>query len=134
LPEFNYTDLLGKEFEYGGRGPDAFDCWGLCLEVTKRAGVVLPRVYTPAEFAAMNDLFDSTKGGDYIKINKPEPFCIAVFRMRPPIIWHAAVVLPDCHRFIHIMQRRSVTIDRLDSPVWERKLDGFYVFDGLLSE
>jgi hypothetical protein len=25
----NYADLIGIPFEYGGRGPEKYDCWGL---------------------------------------------------------------------------------------------------------
>jgi hypothetical protein len=35
-------DLIGKPYAHGARGPDAFDCWGLCAEVYRRAGIELP--------------------------------------------------------------------------------------------
>jgi hypothetical protein len=35
-------DLIGKPHERGARGPDSFDCWGLCVEVYRRAGITLP--------------------------------------------------------------------------------------------
>ena len=37
-------DLIGKPFKLGGRGPDAFDCWGLVREVMQRMrpGLALP--------------------------------------------------------------------------------------------
>ena len=68
----DYTDLLGKEFEFGARGPDKFDCWGLCLEVGKRAGVDLPRVYTPSEMAAMNERFNDFRTDEFVKLEKPQ--------------------------------------------------------------
>ena len=30
------SDLIGVEFEYGGRGPNTLDCWGLVQECHRR--------------------------------------------------------------------------------------------------
>jgi len=35
-------DLIGKPYQRGARGPDAYDCWGLCVEVYRRGGIDLP--------------------------------------------------------------------------------------------
>ncbi|MDX5412901.1 MAG: C40 family peptidase [Rhodobacterales bacterium] len=38
-----FNDLIGVEFEYGGRGPESFDCWGLVQECHRRwHGIELP--------------------------------------------------------------------------------------------
>lgn len=38
-----FRDLIGVKFEYGGRGPDSYDCWGLVRECHHRHhGVLLP--------------------------------------------------------------------------------------------
>jgi len=42
IEQLFYTDLLDKRYEKGARGPDAYDCYGLVMEVFKRAGVALP--------------------------------------------------------------------------------------------
>ena len=34
--------LLGAPFAVAGRGPDAWDCWGLCLEALTRLGRPVP--------------------------------------------------------------------------------------------
>jgi cell wall-associated NlpC family hydrolase len=36
------ADLPGRPFASGARGPDAYDCWGLVLEVRRRLGMALP--------------------------------------------------------------------------------------------
>jgi cell wall-associated NlpC family hydrolase len=36
------TDLIGKPFRMLARGPDAFDCMGLVIEIFKRAGIEIP--------------------------------------------------------------------------------------------
>jgi hypothetical protein len=35
-------DLIGKAHQRGGRGPDAFDCWGVVLVLAERSGIVVP--------------------------------------------------------------------------------------------
>lgn len=65
-------DLIGKPYALGARGPDALDCWGLCMEVYARVGVRLPDYAAPtrAQVRAMVD------GQDHVDwINEPEPWC-----------------------------------------------------------
>ena len=33
--QFNLADIVGKPYKIGGRGPNAFDCWGLVRYVYK---------------------------------------------------------------------------------------------------
>jgi cell wall-associated NlpC family hydrolase len=35
-------ELIGLPFERGGRGPDAYDCWGLVLALRRRLGLREP--------------------------------------------------------------------------------------------
>lgn len=35
----SYDDLIGKPYKPHATGPNAFDCWGLCVEVLKRLGI-----------------------------------------------------------------------------------------------
>ncbi len=92
-------DLLGKSFQYGGRGPLEYDCYGLVMEIYKRRGVSLPD-------------FGSSPSASWIH--------------RPPFTTHIGVVLEDGYRFIHIMTKTEVTIERLDSLLWKRRITGFF--------
>lgn len=38
----DYSDLIGVPFQYGARGPDALDCYGLVMECARRNDVILP--------------------------------------------------------------------------------------------
>lgn len=49
------SELVGRPYAPGARGPAAFDCWGLVLEVRRRLGLPLPPDFahaTPAEIRA----------------------------------------------------------------------------------
>lgn len=143
---FDYIDLLGKRFEYGGRGPDAYDCYGLYMEIQRRRGVIVPDVNSPSEAEKIHkivvgatlcgcpDVVAAEKAGGHAgpplreffrQIESPEPFCIVTFMVRPPFTSHVGTVLPDCTRFIHIMAKRSVAVERLDSDDWSRRIRGF---------
>lgn len=43
------NELVGRPFARGGRGPAAFDCWGLVLAVRARLGLVLPPDFASGE-------------------------------------------------------------------------------------
>lgn len=125
IETFTIDDLMGLPYLKAAQGPDAYDCYGLCMEVCRRAGVVIPDVPTPAVNAERNALFLSTKDV-WKKLSSPEPFCLAAFKVKRN--WHAGVVLPDLKSFIHITAGIRVTVSQLHSFKWRQRFDGFYVF------
>lgn len=124
--EVIYLDLLGKPFQLGGRGPDYYDCWGLCLEVGERKGIIYPTGFTPIDTSEQDIAIRDKRDGDFIKLIKPEPYCIVTFMVTPPFIDHCGIVLPDCKHFLHIMKGHSVAKQRLDHKILVKRLDGFY--------
>lgn len=132
LDKFDITDLLGKEYELDGRGPDRFDCWGLCVEVGKRAGINFIDGERPEDNALKLQAFEKGKEDCFVQIEKPKPFCIVLFRMPPPIIWHTGIVLPDNKTFVHILEQCTVCVERFSGPDWDsrwsRRFKGFYEY------
>jgi hypothetical protein len=61
------TDLVGLPFVRGARGPLAFDCWGLVLEVRGRLSLRVPPDYVSGNLsrAAMLDLFHVERPSDW---------------------------------------------------------------------
>jgi cell wall-associated NlpC family hydrolase len=53
----NYEKYLGTPFEFGGRGPDTYDCYGLIMAVLKERGVVIPDYTSPSDEAKIAGLF-----------------------------------------------------------------------------
>ena len=52
-----YTDLLNARFQYNARGENnRYDCYGLCMEVSRRMGRELPEILTPRGFLNMQEL------------------------------------------------------------------------------
>lgn len=120
----DYADLLGKPFSWGGRGPEEYDCYGLAKEVCRRGGVELPPWESVCSPGLIQAGFDAGKEL-FIKCDRPEPFDIVLLMVRPPFVSHCGVML-DAVRFIHIMERTSVAIERIDTIAWQRRVHGFY--------
>ena len=123
-----YEDLLGVGFKYGGRSKEeGFDCWGLCMELSKRAGIYLPEFPHPTEYESIDKVM--SKGTEqFTLLDKPEPFSIATFMIIPPYVSHAGIVMED-GSFVHIMEQSSVTKERLDAHIWTRRIKGFYKYE-----
>ena len=125
----NILDLIGKPFLMGAKGPTAFDCYNLCREVCKRGRLHLPDKESFVDNAIRHAAIVDGKESEYIRLEKPEPLCLVTISLRPPFITHLGVVL-DGVRFIHIMEKRHVAVERLDNPIWQKRIEGYYRYVG----
>ena len=128
-----FDDLMTASFEYGACGPEKYDCFTLSREVLRRAGVNIPDWKSIQDVQLRADEIDTKKADYFIRVEKPEPFSIVTFKgmnnIHSSLVTHIGVVLQDAKTFIHIMQKRNVAIERLDSLTWSKKIDGFYKFN-----
>jgi cell wall-associated NlpC family hydrolase len=119
-----YADLLGKPFADGARGPDAFDCVGLAIEVQRRRGLDVPNfVSDPAE------LHRQTAAGGFLdgctRLNQAEAGCVALIRMG--LNEHHLGVMVDAYKVLHTTaQTKGVVVERILSHLWQRRIVGFY--------
>jgi cell wall-associated NlpC family hydrolase len=123
--KLKYDDLLGKEFEIGGTGENnKYDCYNLCRELYKRIGKDIPMFNSPNEPNLIEEVV--IKGRELFKeLDKPEPYCLVLFTLKFPYVSHVGVVLEDCRRFIHIMPKSKVTVERLDDISWNHRVRGY---------
>lgn len=121
----NYTDLLGAEFAFGGRGPDRFDCYGLVREIYSRRGILLPEFESHTDPQLIHAGMDLGRQA-FQQIERPEPWCIVMMSVRPPYVSHVGVVLPNLYQFLHTMPKVRVCVERLDSIEWQRRIRGYY--------
>lgn len=136
----NYLDLLGASFRYKGLSKEeGFDCWNLCREIYKRLGRELPEYHYFVEeinndgkfqYASVEKMIKDGSKKWLTKIETAEPYCLVTFMIRPPFTSHIGVVLEDRYRFIHIMRKLSVAIERLDNLTWQRRITGFWRYNG----
>lgn len=116
-------DLVGIGFEEIGR------CYGLVREVKRRLGEDLPVFDTPDDDESIVKLI--IVGIDFTEpIVVPEPYCLVLFSITNPLPHHVGIVLEDCTRFIHVLRKRNVTIEKLHSPLWKNCIRGYYRWIG----
>jgi cell wall-associated NlpC family hydrolase len=123
------SDLIGKPYKAGARGPAAFDCWGLVLEVSKRAGIELPEIDVPSDNNQRGEIISEQKRAGFARLAGPEPYCLVLFRIiddMNKIRWHVGAVLENCRRFIHTTGKMGVNISALDDPKWKLHIEGYY--------
>ena len=117
---------MGITYEKAGNGLDGhgLDCYTLCREVYRRLDKELPSFSHPEE---ANVIEQEVLGGKqlFVELEKPEPFCLVTFRVMG-FVSHVGVVLEDCRSFIHILKKSRVSVERLDSLLWKKRIDGFF--------
>lgn len=71
-----YDDLLTVPFKKGGRDKSGMDCYGLCIEMCRRAGKTLPDFATYGKIYTVNDMEFS----NYVReIQQPKPGCLVEY-------------------------------------------------------
>jgi len=123
------SDLLNCSYAKDADGPDCYDCWNLCREVYRRAGRSLPR-YTDYLISMIgkdhvkNIIVDVKKDiNEFVKIDNPEYLAIVLLNLGRDL--HMGIVLEE-GRFIHVMRKTKVSIERLDSPRIKGRIEGYY--------
>ncbi len=120
-----YSDLIGKPFAYHGRGPDSYDCLGLVMEVFKRNDIPIGALTSLEDPAAIASKLDNY--ADHLQeLPGPRKLSVVMFSIVYPYVSHMGVMLDDYGRFIHAIQDCSVSIENINSPLWKRKVKGFY--------
>ncbi len=117
LPATVWMDLLGKPFASGARGPHAYDCVGLLLEIQRRLGVPLPPWGSharelPGAMACWIAVAD-VQPGDGILFTSDDP------------PWHVGVVCGAGY-MIHAHPSCGVVRERYDAFPWHNRIRGFY--------
>lgn len=124
-----YSDLIGKPFKDFGRGPDAYDCWGLAREVFHRYGVDLPDFAISCKDSPKVSRTMYQQERKWRRLQSPVVPCLCVFRCSEidrKLVSHLGVYVGN-GRFLHASDKTGVAIERLDHPWWKRVFFGYYV-------
>lgn len=118
-------DLIGKSYKLGGRGPDAYDCAGLVVELLRRRNIPM-RIPETTDNRARNYIAMQTiLAARWIGVSQPFRGCL-VF-LKPD---HVGVMVNRL-QFVHAAEDvGQVCIEYLDSGIWRSRFDGFYEYVG----
>lgn len=119
-----YVDLIGKPFLAGGRGPESFDCVGLALEIARRLGKQVPDFVSSEAELHQQLAGDGAALADCPQIPRPVPGCAVLLRMSPS--QHHLAFMVDEYRMIHTTAATGCVIERVNSPLWSRRVIGYY--------
>ena len=118
------NDLLGKPYKAHARGPNAYDCYGLVIEVEKRLGHDMPDLYKKLsesdewDYDPHNAEFATSMTG-MEKTNNPNFGYVVIFFDNKGRIFHTGVYLKNddlihCNKDgVHIIK-----VNQYGSP-WE---------------
>ena len=122
-----WLDLIGLPFKHRGRGPDAYDCYGLVLEIYRRQGIIIFDTGYPTDQGEQAKLIE---GHLYRWKKVPQgPGVVLLFR-QGALGQHVGMQI-DHDRFIHATESyNQVKIDRLSvgAPVPQNLVIGAYQY------
>ena len=130
--DFNWSAWVGLPFELLGRGPEAYDCWGLVRAVLGHAGGVLLPSFLDYDDAEINgqgtkviaekktlDFWVPIFGAEFL-----EPFDVLIFTIG--LDPHHVGIYCGNGDFLHIQRNEESQIERLHSRRWRHRLEGAY--------
>lgn len=114
-----YRDLIGTPWKLHARGPYELDCVGLLLIICRRRGYLVRDLASTIETVQHRD---STLS-DWLQIKDHLPGDALLFRGFPRP--HVGVAI-DSFRMVHAQEHVGVVVERYDSPLYARRLQGVY--------
>ena len=120
-----YTDLIGKPFAHGARGPAAYDCLGLCMEVLRRRGIAVPEYVSDAAELHRNLAAGTEALAAMRKVLQPRGGEVALFRALGSYPCHMGVMINPWH-MLHTTAETQCVVERVASPLWKRRLLGYF--------
>ncbi len=131
LEEFT-ARAIRVQFMDKGRDWDAWDCWGMCRVFYRDVkGVALPSYAESYQDAGhsvesrkvLSALFAANMGA-WRRVDAPEPGDVVSLNIGGRPI-HVGLALGG-GLMLHTERRINTVIERLDSPMWARRIEGFY--------
>lgn len=101
---------LGKPFKWGGRGSDAYDCWGLVLRVYELLGRQVPRSLTwtsNTPDGVMDELVAELTSSHWERTTTPQPGDILATGLGLGV-HHVGVVTP--FGILHTVKKHGVVV------------------------
>ena len=123
MPSITINDLLGVKYTSHGRTKEeGFDCYGIAIEVLKRAGINMPDVFYNETNQKKEIIAKIKKLVSYEKIENPVKWCIIMFILHEQPM-HIGVYLGN-GQFIHATRNVGVVVEPIHR--YRSKIEGYY--------
>jgi cell wall-associated NlpC family hydrolase len=121
---------IGLPYADKGRGPSSFDCWGLVRYVLQQEfGITSLPDYADRYTSAgdRNSVSSAVSAGlalGWHQVTSPASGVLVILRVagRP---WHCGLAISD-RLMLHTLEGVNTCVERLDSAVWSKRIEGFY--------
>jgi cell wall-associated NlpC family hydrolase len=122
------TDLVGAPFEAGGTGP-GYDCYALVREVRRRMGQPIPEYAFPAALVIQPEAVGAEVARALPDWRPCDPVEGALVAIKNSCRWvnHVGIVVAP-GQFFHTLEKIGAHLARLDSPLWARRIVGYYTW------
>lgn len=109
--EEEFSEYLGKPYQWGATGPNSYDCSGFVQSYFKKYGINLPRT-SRQQYAATTPT------------NEPKKYDLVFFATPGADISHVGIYLGG-NKFIHSGPSSGVSYADLTNNYWQNRLYGF---------
>lgn len=113
---------MGVPFVVRGRGPKAYDCWGLVRGVLLAAGQDLPLFLEDGD--GISEQKARLDQWTFLHDATPQPFDIVIFDLGKQSLHLGVVCGPQM--FLHITYGMTSGVERFTDLRWRSRLKGFY--------
>lgn len=127
----DYYKYLGASFKFNGNSlAEGYDCINLCCAIAKDRNVPMKNInHSFTNIDNYHSLFSERESSEWKSITENLSDSLVVFKINGKIS-HVGYMLDDLC-FIHIMENSKVTVEKITSPQWERRIVGFYKYIGV---
>jgi len=124
-----WNEYVGIPYQEKGRARDGADCWGLVRLVYKdQYGIELPsftEVYEAKDKEQIAELFATQREG-WEPTTEPKEGDVVAMRVFGEITHVGVIAAPGT--FLHVRRGISAAIERLDTPMWKHRIEGFFKY------
>ena len=112
----SFADLFGTPFVRGGRGPDAYDCYGLVREMFARKGNPIPDFESPGTLEEVASIV-TREARRFRPVEALTPGSLVTFRVEG-IGAHVGFML-DAGKFLHTTEGTGVAVERINGQFFQ---------------